>query len=266
MCSGVGDRRCSERMPLSQETNFLSRVWSKREGLVEDKSEYTPKIYDSHRTLTSYVVMLSFLLTASCVCHPHKHNGAVIMSTISVVAGQCWICAQLRRSEMEHPQARQTTSALGWIICLCPVPTLGKCLLAHCRGHLLCRVPLGTATTHPSPAGMDSWIDAASIKEGLAWLLVSPLAGRASGAILGEETISVLVKHCVSSPSPSSHSWLPGTRPSDASVPMSKVVRVAISHVQPQIEPGKQLACSELVCLQTYVFWWEMLLPLKYGS
>lgn len=30
---------------------------------------------------------------------------------------------------------------------------------------------------------------------------------------------------------------------------MSKVARVAISHVQPQIEPGKQLACSELSLL-----------------
>lgn len=71
---------------------------------------------------------------------------------------------------------------------------------------------------------------------------------------LGDETISVLVTRCVSSPSPSSCSQLPGTRPNGASVPVSKVVHVAISHVQPQIEPGKQLACSELVCLQTHVF------------
>lgn len=76
-----------------------------------------------------------------------------------------------------------------------------------------------------------------------------------------EENISVLGTCCLSSPPPCYRP--PGMGPSGASVSTSKAILVAISHVQPQIEPGKQLACSELVCLQMYVFWQEVLQPLK---
>lgn len=79
-----------------------------------------------------------------------------------------------------------------------------------------------------------------------------------------EENISLLGTRRLPSPSPCYRP--PGTGPNGASVPMSKVVHVAISHVQPQIERGKQLACSELVCLQMYVFWQEVLQPLKYDA
>lgn len=83
--------------------------------------------------------------------------GAAIMSAVSVnkrllvSAGSVLSHVSVRRSSQKQGEA--------------PVPWEGssvcalsprKCLPAHCRGHLLCRVPLGTATTCLSPAGTDS--------------------------------------------------------------------------------------------------------------
>lgn len=88
MGSGAGIRWCSQRLPLSQETNCSSGIWSKRESLVEDKSEHTPKIHDLdswnftfHLNLL-WVVMLSFIWEHPAY-HPHKHSSAAVISTIS---------------------------------------------------------------------------------------------------------------------------------------------------------------------------------------
>lgn len=166
IASGAGDRWCSQRLPLSQETNFPSGVWSKREGLVEDEPEHTAKIRDldsCNFTLHLYLPCGDAVLPVDSILSvsPPRRQRRCDSVGCFCRQGQPWICAQLCISEMEQPQIRWSASALGQIICLCPVPTPGKCLLVHHGGHLLWRVPLGTATTCPAPAGTYSESDAA---------------------------------------------------------------------------------------------------------
>lgn len=187
MVSGVRGRWCLQWLLLSRGINFPLGAWSER----GDQWEQTPKIYDVDSC--NFNSQLNFLF-----------DGAVlpIDSGLPVSPPQTQRCCDIANhfcgqgvagSVMRQSSHEQGTAPVPWDRSSVWALSPGRCLLAHREGHLLYGVPLGMATACPSPAGTNTWIDVACIGEILAWLLGSPVGGRASCATPGEETIPALV-------------------------------------------------------------------------
>lgn len=236
MVSGVRGRWCLQYLLLTRGINFPLRAWSER----GDKWEQTLKTYDVD--CCNFTSQLNFL-----------YDGAVLWQQLAPQTQQCCdlanhFCGQgVAGSVMRQSSHEQGTEPVPWdgsSVCalspgqVSPGPSWGTSALWGPSGHGR-SLPVSSWDEHLNRCCLHWW------NFGLAFGLPCCWKSKLCDARRGNHPST----RGLSSLSPSSHSPLPGRSPDEASVPMSKVARVAISHVQPQIEPGKQLACSELSLL-----------------